>query len=117
VWACALSPDGQQLVSGSWDHTLKLWEVASGRELRTFAGHKAGVWACALSPDGQQLVSGSADNTLKLWAVASGRVLATIRLPWTPCGLAWSTANPHHVFSANLNGTVTVFDLDAFGQK
>jgi WD40 repeat protein len=35
VWACALSADGQSLVSGSWDHTLKLWELASGRELAT----------------------------------------------------------------------------------
>ena len=77
VRAVAFSRDGRVAVSASDDKTLKLWEVASGRELRTFAGHKARVVACALSPDGQQLVSGSLDKTLKLWEAASGRELRT----------------------------------------
>ena len=66
------------LASGSWDKTIKLWDVASGRELRTLSGHRNGVTSVAFSPDGKVLASGSDDNTIKLWDVASGRELRTL---------------------------------------
>jgi WD40 repeat protein len=39
VWACAISPEGSFIVSGSWDHTLKVWDAATGRERATLKGH------------------------------------------------------------------------------
>ena len=58
--------------------TLKVWDVASGRELRTLAGHTGEVSAVALTPDGRLAVSASWDDTLKVWDVASGRELRTL---------------------------------------
>jgi WD40 repeat protein len=66
----AFSPDGQFLASGSWDTTIKLWEVASGREVRTLTGHTGWVLSVAFSPDGQFLASGSGDKTIKLWDIS-----------------------------------------------
>ena len=68
----AFSPDGRTLASASWDQTVKLWDVASGRELKTLSGHAGKVTSVAFSPDGKALASGGADKTIKLWDLASG---------------------------------------------
>ena len=77
VLSVAFSADGRTALSGSGDETLKLWEVATGRELRTFSGHTNGVTSVGFSPDGRTVLSGSGDRTLKLWDVATGRELRT----------------------------------------
>ncbi len=85
VMSVAFSPDGRYALSGSNDCTLKLWEVATGRLIRTFEGwteatikgHRGIVDAVAFSPDGRYALSGSNDKTLKLWEVATGRLIRT----------------------------------------
>lgn len=77
VASVAFSPDGKTLISGSADGTLKLWDAATGRELRTLRGHEDGVHSIAFSPDGKQVISGSGDQTLKVWDLASGQELRT----------------------------------------
>jgi WD40 repeat protein len=75
VYSLAFSPDGKSLASGSWDGTAKLWDVASGKELRTLAYHQMGVTSVAFSPDGRLLAVGSDDTTVSLWEVATGRMI------------------------------------------
>lgn len=57
---------------------MKLWDLASGAEILTFAGHTEYVTAVAITPDGQTIISGSVDRTLKLWNLASGIKLCTL---------------------------------------
>ena len=54
---------------------MKLWDVDSGRLLRTFAGHTDQIWSLAFSPDASLLVSGSLDRSAKLWDVATGKLI------------------------------------------
>ncbi|OYE04592.1 protein kinase domain-containing protein [Nostoc sp. 'Peltigera membranacea cyanobiont' 232] len=77
ISSVCLSADSQFALSGSSDKTLKLWEVATGRCLRTFEGHKKYVQSVYLSADNQFVLSGSDDDTLKLWEVATGVCLRT----------------------------------------
>lgn len=65
VLSVAFSLDGQTLASGSWDEKIKLWNVATGQEMRTL--HTYFVITMAFSSDGQTLASGSEDNTIKIW--------------------------------------------------
>lgn len=74
----AFSPDGKTLASGSWDNSVKLWDVASGQEVKSLEGHTGWVWSVAFSPDGKTLASGSGDKTIKLWSVESGEVIRTL---------------------------------------
>lgn len=74
VRAVAYSPDGQFLATGSRDNTIKLWQLSTGREIRTFIGHLNPVNTVAFDPTGQWLASGSSDNSIIIWEVATGRI-------------------------------------------
>ncbi|MDZ8226403.1 WD40 repeat domain-containing protein, partial [Nostoc sp. ChiVER01] len=77
VKAVAVTPNGQQVISASFDSTLKVWNLATGEELFTLKGHSSYVKAVAVTPNGQQLISASLDSTLKVWNLATGEVIAT----------------------------------------
>lgn len=54
-----------------------MWDLGSGQEVRTLAGHKSWVWGVAVTPEGEHAVSASHDKTLKLWDLRNGACLAT----------------------------------------
>jgi len=62
-----ISSDGQFALSGSWDGTLRLWDLNTGATTRRFVGHTKDVLSVAFSVDNRQIVSGSRDRTIKLW--------------------------------------------------
>src|SRR5262249_46459430 len=71
VNALALSKDGQFLVSGSADKTVKLWDTSRGRVIKTFSGHTGNVTGVVISPDFQWIASSSNDRTVKIWDIVT----------------------------------------------
>jgi WD40 repeat protein len=79
VSSVALAPDGKTLASGSYDTTIKLWDLATGKETAILQGHTAGVFAVAFAPDGKALASASQDDTARLWDAFSGKEIAVLK--------------------------------------
>ena len=78
VWSVAFSPNGKMLASASWDQTVRLWNVNTGRLLYILRGHTDTVNGVAFSPDGNTLASGSWDGTIRLWNPRNGKLKRTL---------------------------------------
>jgi len=78
VFSVSFSPDGQYIVSGSKDFSVRVWSAESGELVRTLEGHTAVVHSVSFSPDGQYIVSGSKDKSIRVWSVESGELVRTL---------------------------------------
>jgi WD40 repeat protein len=105
-----VTPDGRRALSASNDKKLKLWDLDSGRQLRTLEGHSDSVTAVAVTPDGSRALSASRDNTLKLWDLRSGDVLTTFHCdaPVLCCAFA---AN-HRIVAGDAGGRLYFLSLE-----
>ncbi|MBF0338749.1 MAG: hypothetical protein HQL05_13085 [Nitrospirae bacterium] len=78
VNSVAITPDGKYFVSGGADKTVKLWEIDSGREIRTFSGHSQSIISVSLSGNGKYVLSASdLDKVMKLWEIDTGKEVRT----------------------------------------
>lgn len=69
VRSVSFSKDGELLLSGAHDNTVKVWDADTGRTLKTFRGHNSWVRACAFSPDYRMILSVSHDQRALLWSI------------------------------------------------
>lgn len=109
--ACAFSPDGQYILSAS--RYLTLWEVQSGKVLRTFKGHRDDVIACAFSPDGRYALSGGGfyDKTLRLWDVQTGEELHIFQGHSGRVVTCTFSPDGRYALSASQDNTLRLWDL------
>jgi WD40 repeat protein len=101
VRSVAFSPDGKLFASGSNDNTVKIWDVASRRELRTLTGHTDHVLAIRFSRHGSLLASLGYDKTVRVWDVMSGEARATINVENGTFSAICFSADGKSVLTAN----------------
>jgi WD40 repeat protein len=125
VWSLALSADGRQALIGLRDHTVRLFDVDSGREIGLLGGHRRFVNAVAFAPDGHRAVTGNgdifatgepADNTVRLWNLDTRQEL--LRFPGRAGGVTSLGFSPdgRRVLAAGLDEVVVVWDASS-GQE
>jgi WD40 repeat protein/serine/threonine protein kinase len=111
VRAVAITPDGQQIVSGGYDNTLRVWDLASGKCLHTLEGHIEDVTIVAITQDGRQVVSGSFDNMLRVWDLESGECLRILKGHAKGVSAVAILPDGRQVVSGSLDNTLRVWNL------
>ncbi len=104
----AYSPDGQRIISGSDDYTIRIWDTVSGVAVREpLKGHTKRVWSVAYSPDGRYIISGSDDMSIQIWDAMTGTAVRGSQGAYiSEMKFISHSPDGHHIVSAS-SGEIT----------
>jgi WD40 repeat protein len=111
VDALQITPDGRQVVSGSSDHTVAIWDLATGQRIRSLSGHGGKVQALAITPDSRLALSASLDGTLRIWDLATGQCMHVLKNHGGAVRSVAITPDGHLALAGVDNRTIRVWDL------
>jgi len=112
VSSAAFSPNGVQIMSGYDDGTINLWDLSTGRKLRTFQkGHTGAVTSIVFSSDGMRALSGSNDKTVRLWNIEDGREIGVFKHDDAVTAISFSP-DETQILSASNDKTVRLWNVE-----
>ncbi len=111
VWTVKLTPDLKSVVSGSYDKTIKIWEMESGNMLGTLKGHSKRINSLAVSPDGKLLVSAGEDRKIIVWDLNTYKQLNTFKDANATDSLVF-IANGRQFVSGAYNGVIKIREIN-----
>jgi len=117
IRAVDISPDGKYALGGGANGVIKLWNIDSGKEIKSYQAHPAGltgVFSACFSPDGKYILSSGSDAVIKLWDVSTGEEVR--RFIGHSSGLmnldgAVFSPNGKHILSGGADAAVRLWDV------
>jgi WD40 repeat protein len=110
VYAVAVSPDGRFVLTGSLDKTARLWDAATGAEVRRFE-HSSYVESVAFSRDGRLILTGGGDKTAHLWDASNGSELRRFEGHSADVNSVNFSPDERFVLTSSLDGTARLWDF------
>ncbi|MEH2238812.1 serine/threonine-protein kinase [Nostoc sp.] len=111
VLSVAISPDGKTIASSGGDRQIKLWNLATGKQISSLNGHFQQVNVVVISPDGKILVSASDDNTIKIWNLATRRQIRTLEGHSDSVHALAISADSETLVTGSDDNTIKIWDL------
>ena len=113
VSSLALNSDSTKLVSGSWDKTIRLWDIPTSKSEKIFKGHTKDVLCIAFSHDERLIFSGGMDNTLKYWNTKGELKYENNQFRgWVSCILNISKQKTFYIAVGSWDGSVKILNKD-----
>jgi WD40 repeat protein len=110
VLSAAFNHDGSRIVTASRDHTVRIWDATSAKEIAVLRGHDNSVSSAAFSPDGSRIVTASADNTVRIWDAVSAKETAVLRGHDQSVYSAVFSPNGSRIVSSSADNTARIWD-------
>jgi len=114
VPSLTFSPDGASLVSGSYDKTIKLWDIQTGGVVKTFQGHTNYVMSVSISPNCTMIASACLNKTIRLWDIQTGKCHCVIQQENFVEYVHFFPLDPHHFISITDDGKVQEWNIDGY---
>ncbi|KAG8956995.1 hypothetical protein FRC03_010636 [Tulasnella sp. 419] len=113
ICSIEFSPNGIWIAAGSWDRTVRVWDIRTGVLTLTLEGHRDVVSCVAFSPDGKRIISSSWDETILVWNFSSVASPAIATLEGHDDAVSCVRYNPdgNRVVSGSLDQTVRLWDM------
>ncbi|MEN6553436.1 MAG: AAA family ATPase, partial [Methanobacterium sp.] len=111
VNAVAVTPDGKKAVTGSDDHTVRVWDLKTGKNLKTLKGHKGRVKMVAVTPDGKKAVTAN-DNSMRVWDLETSKNLKTLKVREFKVSAVAVTPDGKKALIGGYSESVSVRDLE-----
>ncbi|BAZ25279.1 WD-40 repeat-containing protein [Kalymmatonema gypsitolerans NIES-4073] len=113
VWHAAFSPNGQSLVTVSWDKSARMWDINSAQTIAVLQGHTDRVIHTAFNSNGQSLVTASYDGTARVWDVNTSNLVTVLEGHKGAVMHAAFSPDGKRILTASLDGTARVWDVNS----
>ncbi|HTE29287.1 MAG TPA: caspase family protein, partial [Chryseolinea sp.] len=108
-----ISVDGKTLIKGKFGTNVKRWDIATGKTIMDYVGHKKGVLAYDLSRDGKRLLTGGGDGKIVLWNFETGDSILVVNSYREPIFDIHFNTDESKVISASWDGSMKIHDLQS----